>query len=144
MPITPSGLHIMDFIGPALAALSFIFIMRKIPEPMRHKFNLVLVAGAGAAYLNGGLGFWEYPYVLFASVLAYKGWGSYKYIGIAWLCHTAWDLVHHFFADPIWPWLATSSIGCAVFDAVIGLWFITLSSKQIDPQVAQLEMRPCR
>lgn len=131
-------LEVMDFIGPAIGAVIFIILMNKTPEPRRHKFNAVFVAGAGAAYLNGGLGAWEYLYVIFATALAYKGLDSYKYIGIAWLAHTAWDIVHHIWATPIWPWMATSSIGCAVFDAIIGFWFIASRLESRSP--AQIKL----
>lgn len=112
-----------DLLGPAVAALVFIGVMSCVPEPARQRFNAILVAGAGAAYLNGGLGAWEFVYLGLATFVAYGGLSSYRWIGVAWLMHTTWDLVHHLYATPIWPWLPTSSVGCAVFDAVIALWF---------------------
>jgi len=38
--------------------------------------------------------------------------------------HSAWDLVHHLYGNPIWPFMPTSSFGCLVFDALIALWFL--------------------
>ncbi len=116
-------LQTMDIVGPAVGGLLFVILMSLVKEPSRQKFNAVLVAGAGAAYLNGGLGIWEFPYIAVATIVAFKGLDSYRYIGIAWIMHTSWDLVHHFYATPIWPWLETSSIGCAIFDTVIAIWF---------------------
>jgi Family of unknown function (DUF6010) len=113
----------MDLVGPSIGGLLFILIMSFVPEPARQRFNAIFVAGAGSAYLNGGLGVWEFAYIALATALAFKGLSSYRYIGIAWLSHTIWDVMHHLYATPIWPWMPTSSAGCAVFDAVIALWF---------------------
>jgi hypothetical protein len=112
-----------DLIGAAVAALVFIALMSRVPEPARQRFNAILVAGAGAAYLNGGLGAWEFVYLAAATFVAYRGLDAYRWIGVGWLMHTGWDLVHHLVATPIWPWLPASSAGCAVFDTVIALWF---------------------
>jgi hypothetical protein len=38
--------------------------------------------------------------------------------------HSAWDLVHHFWGHPIWPFMPTSSFGCMIFDALIAVWFL--------------------
>jgi hypothetical protein len=103
--------------------LAFIGAMSFVREPARQNFNAILVAGAGAAYLNGGLGLWEFPYIVVATLVAYRGLSSYRFIAIAWLMHTAWDIVHHMYATPIWPWQPTSSAGCAVFDSAIAIWF---------------------
>ena len=116
-------LQTMDLIGPVIGASIFVLLMSLIREPARQRFNAILVAGAGAAYLNGGLGIWEFAYITLATFVAYKGLSSYRFIGVAWLLHTGWDIVHHLFATPIWPWLPASSAGCAVFDAVIAAWF---------------------
>jgi hypothetical protein len=117
-------LSAVNLIAPAIAALVFIALMSPVREPARRNFNAILVAGAGAAYLNGGLGLWEFPYIALATFVAYKGLSAYRYIGIAWLMHTSWDIVHHLYATPIWPWQPTSSAGCAVFDAMIAIWFL--------------------
>jgi len=140
-------LRFIDLVGASIGGLLFIAIMSFVPEPSRQRFNAIFVAGAGSAYLNGGLGGWEFAYIALATVLAFKGLSSYRYIGIAWLSHTIWDVIHHFYATPIWPWMPTSSAGCAVFDAVIALWFLFhapsafdwLRSKQIQPAMATSE-----
>jgi hypothetical protein len=79
---------------------------------------------AGVAYLNGGLGAWEFVYIGIATLIAYKGPSCYRYIGLAWFFHAGG-------CDPpsiceIWPSMPTSSAGCAVFDTVIGLWFLMM------------------
>jgi hypothetical protein len=98
----------MDLVGPSIGGLLFILIMSFVPEPARQRFNAIFVAGAGSAYLNGGLGVWEFAYIALATALAFKGLSSYRYIGIAWLSHTIWDVMHHLYATPIWPWMPTS------------------------------------
>ena len=117
-------IQVWDALFPALQALVFIAVMSLVREPARQRFNAIFVAGAGAAYLNGGLGLWEFPFIAVATAVAYLGLSSYRFIGIAWLLHTAWDVVHHLWGNPIWPWQPLSSFGCAVLDAIIALWFL--------------------
>jgi hypothetical protein len=54
----------------------------------------------------------------------YLGLPSHRFIGIAWLMHSCWDFVHHFWGNPIWPFMPTSSFGCMIFDALIAVWFL--------------------
>jgi hypothetical protein len=49
---------------------------------------------------------------------------SHRYIGAAWLIHAAWDLPHHFWGNPIWPFMPASSLGCSVFDSIVAVWFL--------------------
>jgi len=116
-------LHAMDWIGPILGALVFVLLMSLVREPARRNFNAVLVAGAGGVYLSGGLGLFELLYPAIATPVAYLGLRAHRFIGLAWLMHAAWDLVHHLYGNPIWPFMATSSFGCLVFDALIAVWF---------------------
>jgi hypothetical protein len=119
------SLSIMDYLGPALGALVFVAGMSLVREPARQSINAILVAGAGAAYMSGGgFGIWELPYVVVASFVAWRGLAWYPAIGIAWLMHAGWDLVHHLWGNPLWPFMATSSMGCAIFDTTIALWFL--------------------
>ena len=124
METITSEFAVMAVWGPALQALAFVLVMSLVREPARQQFNAILVAGAGAAYLNGGLGFWEYPFIPAATAAAYLGLRSYRWIGIAWLLHTGWDIVHHLYGDPIWPWQPLSSLGCATLDSLIAIWFL--------------------
>jgi hypothetical protein len=117
------ALDAADLIGPVFGALVFIALMSVVPEPTRQRFNAIFVAGAGVAYLNGGLGGWEFVYIAIATLIAYQGLSRYRYTGLAWFFHAGWDAIHHLYASPIWPWMPTSSAGCAVFDTVIGCWF---------------------
>jgi hypothetical protein len=98
--------------------------MKVVREPARRNFNALFVAGAGGAYLSGGLGAWELVYPALATPIAYFGLRSHRFIGIAWLMHSGWDIVHHLYGNPIWPFTPTSSFGCVVFDALIAIWFL--------------------
>ncbi len=116
----------MSTLGPALGALVFILVMSLVKEPSRRTFNAILVSGASGVYLSGGgFGVWELPYAAAAALVAFLGLRSYRFIGLAWFMHTGWDLAHHCFGNAIWPFMEGSSLGCAIFDAVIGVWFLT-------------------
>lgn len=114
----------MDVLGPAVGAGIFVVAMSLVREPMRRTFNAVLVAGATGVYLSGGFGLWELLYPVAAMPVLIRGLQSHRYIGFAWLMHAAWDLPHHLWGNPIWPFMPTSSLGCFVFDSLIAAWFL--------------------
>jgi hypothetical protein len=114
----------MDYVGPAAAAVVFGLMMSLVPTPTRRTLNALVVAGACGVYLNGGFGVWELAFPLIAMPVAYRGLSSYRSIGAAWLLHAAWDLPHHLWGNPIWPFMPTSSFGCFVFDALVAVWFL--------------------
>jgi uncharacterized protein DUF6010 len=116
---------VMDYVGPLIGAAVFVMIMSVVKEPARCTFNAILVAGAGGVYLSGGgFGPWELPYAAIATAVAYRGLRSHRFIGLAWLMHSCWDIVHHLWGNPIWPFMPTSSFGCMIFDALIAVWFL--------------------
>jgi hypothetical protein len=88
----PSGsrVHGLDTIPPLVIAIVYIMLSSLIPEPSRRNFNAIMIAGAGAAYLNGGFGPWEFVFTAIVTFCAYKGLSSCRFIGIGWLFHTAW------------------------------------------------------
>ena len=75
-------------------------------------------------YLSGGFGAWELLYPVMATPVTFRALRSYRYIGIAWLMHATWDLPHHLWGNPIWPFMRNSSFGCFVFDSLIAVWFL--------------------
>ena len=99
-------------------------MMEAASAPSRRTFNAIVVAGTCGAYLNGGFGRWELVYPLLAMPVVYAGLRSYRFIGLAWIMHAAWDLAHHLWGNPIWPFMPTSSWGCMIFDSLIALWFL--------------------
>ncbi len=119
-----SGLSTADYFGPFIPAIVFIFLMSLVSEPARQRFNAIFVAGAGAVYMSyGGFGPWEFVYTTVASFIAYKGLNNYRYIALAWFMHTCWDLMHHYWGNPIIEFSPNSSWGCAVCDLVLAAWF---------------------
>jgi hypothetical protein len=116
-------IHVMDAIGPLVAAAVFVSVMSLVREPVRHTLNAVLVAGSTLAYLGGGFGVWELVYPALATPVAYFALRSYRFVALGWLMHAAWDVLHHLFGNPIWPFMPTSSFGCLLFDSAIAVWF---------------------
>lgn len=113
----------MTIIAPILIGIVYVTLMSLIREPHRRRFNAIMVAGAGAAYLSGGgFGAWEFAFTALITYCAYRGLDSWTFIGIAWLLHTAWDALHHLNGNPIIPFADHSSLGCAICDPVIALW----------------------
>jgi len=85
---------------------------------------------------------WEVVFPVVAMPIAYRGLRSYSFIGVAWLMHSGWDLVHHLWGNPIWPFMPTSSFGCLIFDALIAIWFLASAPSLAYPprtQAAALE-----
>jgi hypothetical protein len=122
--VSAPPLALMDYIGPAIGATAFVLLMSLVREPMRRTFNAVLIAGASGVYMSGGFGVWELVYPVIVTPIVYFGLSSYRFIGVAWLMHAAWDLPHHLWGHPIWPLMPTSSFGCVIFDTLIGIWFL--------------------
>lgn len=92
-------------------------------EPGRQGLMAVVLGGAAGAYLNGGFAFWEFPFSVAVVMCAYKGLHWYPAIGIGWLLHTGWDILHHVADKPILGFLPTSSLECAVTGAILAAWF---------------------
>lgn len=114
--------QVMNVVGPILIGVLYIWASSFFQEPNRRNFNAIMIAGAGAAYLNGGFGVWEFAFTIVVTYCAYRGLHDYRFIGISWLLHTGWDLMHHWYGNPIVPFSATSSLGCAICDPVIAAW----------------------
>ncbi len=112
----------MSIIAPIVVGLVYISLASLFSEPNRRNFNAIMIAGAGAAYLNGGFGVWEFAFLTVVTFCAYKGLRSYRFIGAGWLLHTGWDVLHHLYGNDIVPFAEGSSFGCAICDPVIALW----------------------
>jgi hypothetical protein len=110
-------------LSPLLVSIVFIAVCSFIPEPARRRFGAIFLAGAGAAYLSGGFGLWEFGFCAVITLLAYRGLDDYRAIAIGWVLHTCWDIAHHLYGNPIIPFEATSSIGCAVCDLGLAAWY---------------------
>lgn len=114
---------IFHLVLPILVALALIALVSLLSEPARQKFSAVFLAGAGAAYLSGGFGLWEFVFCAVITMLAYVGLSSYRAIALGWLAHTIWDYLHHLYGNPIIPFEPMSSFGCTICDPVIAVWY---------------------
>jgi uncharacterized protein DUF6010 len=118
------SVHASDGIFAVLFVLVFISGSSLIKEPNRRNLNAIIVGDAGAAYLSGGgLGIWEIVFTVVMTYCAYRGLRSYPFIGLGWILHTAWDLVHHLYGHPIIPFVPNASAGCAISDPLLAVWF---------------------
>src|ERR687894_2072950 len=128
MPLTEAlidavpGPALVKVIAPIAIALVYIWLSSLLGEPARQNFNANFLAGAGAAYLSGGFGVWEFAFTALVTLCAFIGLSSYGFIGAGWLLHTGWDALHHLYGNPIVPFAPESSLGCAICDPVIALW----------------------
>jgi hypothetical protein len=120
---TRPELTILQIIAPLLVAIVFITACSSLKEPGRRNFSAIMIAGAGAAYLNGGLLGWEFAFCAVMTCLAYWGLNDYRFIGVGWLLHTVWDVIHHLYGTPIVPFVPLSSAGCAICDSALALWY---------------------
>jgi hypothetical protein len=117
------GVAVLQYVAPIVIAAVFIALVSFIAEPARQRLMAVMIGGAGAAYLSAfGMGYWEFGFTATVTYCAYRGLTSYGFIGVGWLLHTGWDILHHVTGSPLLPFSATSSLGCAVCDPVIALW----------------------
>jgi hypothetical protein len=122
----------MHALVAVVIAIIYILLSSLVKEPERQKLSAIILAGAGAAYLNGGLGGWELPFCAVMTFIAYKGLTHYSFIGVGWLFHTVWDMVHHVYANPIVSLSPSSSAGCAVCDTILALWFFLKAPSVFD------------
>jgi hypothetical protein len=114
----------MDIVGPLLGAVVFVAVMSLVREPIRRNLNALLIAGSTTVYLSGGFGVAELIYPLAVTPIAYAALRSYRWVGVGWLLHAGWDILHHLYGNPIWPFMPTSSFGCLLFDSAIAVWFL--------------------
>jgi hypothetical protein len=123
-PQSQIALTLPILLSPIVVAIVMIGLCSLLKEPHRQQFSAIFLAGAGAAYLSGGFGVWEFGFCAIITLLAYLGLQHYKSIAIGWALHTSWDIAHHFYGNPIIPFAAASSIGCAVCDLGLAAWYL--------------------
>src|SRR6185295_12289116 len=120
----PAPLAVMDYVGPAVGALLFVAAMSLVAEPTRRTLNAIILAGASGVYLSGGFGLWELTYPVIGAAIGFRALRSYRWIGVGWLIHACWDIAHHLWGNPIWPFMPSSAFGCMIFDSMIAPWFL--------------------
>jgi len=119
----PEPTLLLLVVPPLLVAAAFVALASLLREPARRRFSAVFLAGAGAAYLSGGFGVWEFGFCAAITALAYFGLDRYRAIAAGWLLHSAWDVAHHLWGHPIIPFAPLSSVGCAICDPALALWY---------------------
>ena len=90
-----------------------------------HGREEVYAVGRGHAVPHRGACGSQACWFAFTAVLtfcAYRGLNSYGFIGLGWILHTGWDVMHHLYGNPIVPFVPTSSLGCAICDPIIAAW----------------------
>ena len=122
----------MHALAAVVIALISMLLSSLVKEPERQKLSAIILAGAGAAYLNGGLGGWELPFCALMTFMAYKGLTHYLFLGVGWVFHTVWDIVHHMYANSIVSFSPSSAAGCAVCDAILALRFFLQAPSVFD------------
>lgn len=115
----------MLYVAPVMVGLVLVALLSLIPERSRRPFSAVFLAGAGAAYLSStdGFGPLEMVFTAVMTLVAFLGLRSYRWIGVGWLLHTCWDAAHAAKGSPILPFAEHSSLGCAICDPVLALWY---------------------
>ena len=104
----------LNAIAAVAIAIIYIGVFSLVKEPKRQTINALIIAAAGAVYWSGGLGVWEFPFGAIMIFIAYKGLTNYTFIGLGWLLHASWDIVHYLYANPIVSLHPSSSAGSAV------------------------------
>ena len=74
-------LNLANWLAPLVIGLLYITLSSLLKEPARQKFNAVMIAGAGAAYLSGGFGVWEFVFATLITYCAFRGLADYRFIG---------------------------------------------------------------
>ena len=64
------SIRVVDVIAPIVVALIFIAATSAFKEPQRLNFMAIMIAGSGAAYLNGGFSVWEFAFTAVATFFA--------------------------------------------------------------------------
>src|SRR5262245_4804067 len=122
--IIPRSFTAVDVVAALTVAALVIALSSRLSASNRHSLHAIIVAGAGSAYLSGGLGPWEFAFTGVATLVAWRGLADIRFIGLAWTLHVGWDIVHHLFGDPIVWAVPSSSAQCAVCDSVLAAWFL--------------------
>jgi hypothetical protein len=134
-------LTIPHTIASLVVAIVFITACSLLKEPNRRQFSAIMIAGAGAAYLNGGLLGWEFVFCGVVTCLACLGLRSYRFVATGWVLHTVWDMVHDLYGTPIVPCVPLSSAECAICGLALALWYFrgapsvfVLVSRRLSPK----------
>lgn len=107
----------------AVAAPVFIALVSLIKEPVRQRAMAVMVAMAGGLCATPPFAIGGFAVGALVAAAAYHGLRSYRFIGLGWLIHGAWDLVLHINGAGLMGLGTESTLGCAIFDPLVAVWF---------------------
>lgn len=115
---------VLRLVVPALIGVAFVVVMSLVRDPVvRLRLNAAVTLGASGTYLAvGTFGPWDLVACTVVLVCAFRGLRSWRWVGVAWLLHTALDVAHAVKGVDLLPWAPHSSLGCAICDPVIALW----------------------
>ena len=51
------------------------------------------------------------------TAIGFVRYGRTTGIGVGWLMHAGWDVAHHLWGNPIWPFMPSSAFGCMISTA---------------------------
>ena len=122
VPRPPAGA--IQIVAPIIVSAVYIGIMCLLTEPVRHRLSALIIAGAGGVYFGAGFGIWEALFCIPMFWLAYRGLDDYRWVGVGWIFHIGWDILHHLYGAPILPFIPLSSFGCAICDSGLALWYL--------------------
>ena len=112
-----------QILAPLLVSVFYVGIMSVLTERARRRLSALIIAGAGGVYFGAGFGPWEVAFCIPMFWLAYRGLDDYRYVGVGWILHTIWDVLHHLYGRPILPFVPLSSFGCAICDTGLAVWY---------------------
>ena len=123
MPVQIALVRPLQIIEQVVVAVVFITLTSLFKEPTRQKFSALFIAGAGFVYFGSSFRGWEIAFGALFLWLAYRSLTDYKFVGIGWMLHVAWDIMHHVYGQPILSYVPLSSFGCAISDTGIAVWY---------------------
>lgn len=112
-----------DILPPIGQSLIFVFLISIIREPYRQRLMAIMLALAGGVYMNNAYQLMPGIFALVMACFSFLGLNNYKFIGIGWLLHSAYDWVHYSNGFPMINDVPGSAFGCAIFDIGIAIYF---------------------
>ncbi len=90
---------------------------------LRLNFASLMLAFCGGCYVNGPFGKIETVAGSLFFLCAFIGLYNPLWIGFGWLLHGISDTFHHYADYPLVHWVWFSSLGCAIIDPMLAIYF---------------------
>ena len=114
---------LLEILPPIGQSLIFVFLISIIREPYRQRSMAIMLALAGGVYINNAYQLMPEIFALVIAIFSLLGLKNYKFIGIGWLLHSAYDWIHYTNGFPMINHAPGSAFGCAIFDIGIAVYF---------------------